>query len=302
MDMWARIAEVIIAPPGIIVLLLLLTFLAFLRRQWLGAAMLVLSTIILVALSLPLTALQFMNGLQSFSKPPELVPLAEKGPQALLYVPSNSLKDPPEAIVVLGSGRYTEAPEYDLEDTVSALGLERLRYAAFLQRKTGLPILVSGGAPGGEDTAEAKHMQAVLNEDFHANVKWVERESRTTMENARFSQALLASAKVHHIYLVTHAWHMRRAAGAFESVGIKVTPAPTGYYTLSHAALRFSAYLPSARGMYYTSLALHERLGLMGDDISEKEKPESSKPAAEAATAPAPTPTAAPHPAPKKKQ
>jgi uncharacterized SAM-binding protein YcdF (DUF218 family) len=291
MDTWPRIAEVLITPPGIIVLLLLLTFFAYLRRQWLGAAMLVLSTIALVALSLPLTAHQLMNGLESFSKPPELVPMAEKGPQASLYVPQNSLKDPPEAIVVLGSGRYTEAPEYDLADTVSTQGLERLRYAAFLQRKTGLPILVSGGAPGGEDTAEAEHMQAVLSEDFHANVKWVERESRNTVENARYSQALLMPAKVRHIYLVTHAWHMRRAARAFESVGLKVTPAPTGFHTLGRAVRLSGAYLPSAQGMYFTSLALHERLGLAGDDLKANDMP-ANRPSAEATTAPATAPAA----------
>jgi len=289
MDMWPRIAETIVTPPGIVVLLLLLTFLAQLSRQWLGAAMLVLSTITLVALSLPLTAHQLMIGLENFSKPPELVPVAE-GRQASLYVPQNSLKDPPEAIVVLGNGRYPEAPEYGLEDTVSARTLERLRYAAFLQRKTGLPILVSGGAPGGEDTAEATHMQAVLSTDFHANVKWVEIESRTTLENARNSQPLLASAKVRHIYLITHAWHMRRAALAFESVGIKVTPAPTGFHTLGRAARAYSAYLPSAQGMYFTSLALRERLGYIWYGLNE----DNSKPAAK-------TSDAAPAPAPRKK-
>ena len=292
MEMWPRIAEALITPPGIIVLLLFLTFLTYLWRHWIGTAMLVLSTSILVAMSLPLTAQQLMNGLQNFSKPPELVPLAEKGPQASLYAPKNSLKDPPEAIVVLGNGHYTEAPEYDLEDTVSAQGLERLRYAAVLQRKTGLPILVSGGAPGGEATAEAEHMQAVLSEDFHAKVKWVERESRTTVENARFSQALLAPAKVRHIYLVTHAWHMRRAARAFESVGIKVTPAPTGFHTLGRAVRLSGAYLPSAQGMYFTSLALHERLGLAGDDLKANDMPTNNRPSAEATTAPASAPAA----------
>lgn len=301
MELWPRIAEALITPPGIVVLLLFLTFLAYLRRQWLGAAMLVLSTIILVALSLPLTAQQLMNGLQNFSKPPELVPLAEKGPKASLYAPKNSLNDLPEAIVVLGHGRYAEAPEYDLEDTVNAQGLERLRYAAFLQRKTGLPILVSGGAPGGEDTAEAEHMQAALTADFHANVKWVERESRTTMENARYSQVLLAPAKVRHIYLVTHAWHMRRAARAFESVGIKVTPAPTGFYTLNRAARMLGAYLPSAQGIYFTSIALRERLAFIGYGFKENDVPANGKPSAETALPPESTPAAASSPAPKKK-
>jgi uncharacterized SAM-binding protein YcdF (DUF218 family) len=199
--------------------------------------------------------------------------MAEKGRKASLFVPQDSLKDPPDAIVVLGSGRYAEAPEYGAEDTVNALGLERLRYAAFLQRKTGLPILVSGGAPGGEDTAEAAHMQAVLSTDFHANVKWVEIESRTTMENARYSQLLLAAAKIQHVYLVTHAWHMRRAALAFESVGIKVTPAPTGFHTLGRTAREYSAYLPSASGIYSTSVALHEYLGYIWYGLNEDKKP-----------------------------
>jgi len=288
MDMWPRIAETIVTPPGLVVLLLLLTFLAQLSRQWLGAAMLVLSTITLVALSLPLTAHQLMVGLEMYSKPPELVPMAEKGRQASLYVPQNSLKDPPEAIVVLGYSRYTEAPEYGLEDTVSAQSLERLRYAAHLQRKTGLPILVSGGAPGGEDTAEAAHMQTVLSTDFHASVKWVEIESRTTLENARNSQALLAAAKVRHVYLVTHAWHMRRAALAFESVGIKVTPAPTGFHTLGRAARTTGAYLPSADGMYFSSLALHERLGYIWYGLNEDSRPAAKAAAVDATPAPAP--------------
>jgi uncharacterized SAM-binding protein YcdF (DUF218 family) len=291
MNMWLRITEALITPPGIIILLLLLTFLAYLRRQWLGAAMLVLSTITLVSLSLPLTAQQLMNGLQNFAKPPELVPMAEKGPQAALYVPKNSLQDPPEAIVVLGYGRYSEAPEYDLDDTVNAQSLERLRYAAFLQRKTGLPILVSGGASGGEDTTEAEHMEAALNADFRAHVRWVERESRTTMENARNSQVMLASFKVHHVYLVTNAWHMRRAARAFESIGIKVTPAPTGYHTLGRTARMFSAYLPSAQGMYFTGIALRERLFFIWDDVKDDGLPAVSTPAT----------TATPVPAPKKK-
>lgn len=286
MDMWARIAETFVTPPGIIALLLLLTFLAYFSRHWLGTAMLVLSTVALVALSLPLTAHQLMNGLENFSKPPELVPMAEKGRLASRYIPQNSLKDPPDAIVVLGNGRYADAPEYGLEDTVSTQGLERLRYAAYLQRKTGLPILVSGGAPGGEETAEATHMQTVLSTDFHADVKWVEIESRTTKENARNSQLLLAAAKVQHIYLVTHAWHMRRAALAFESAGIKVTPAPMGFHTLGRTARAYSAYLPSAQGMYYSSLALRERLGYIWYGLNEESKPVAKTTAADPRLAP----------------
>jgi len=187
MDMWPRIVEVLITPPGLIVVMLLLSFFAYLRRPWLGAGMLVFSTATLVALSLPLTAHWLMGGLQNFAKPPELVPMAEKGPQASVFVLKGALQDSPSAIVVLGAGRSTEAPEYDFQDTVNAAALERVRYAAFLQRRTGLPLLVSGGSPGGEAIAEADFMQKLLSDEFRIPVKWIERESRTTLENARNS-------------------------------------------------------------------------------------------------------------------
>lgn len=291
MDLWSRVVEVLLTPPGVIILLLSFTFLVYLKRQWLGAAMLVFSTILLVALSLPLTAHQLMAGLQNFAQPPELVPMAEKGPQASLFVPKASINDPPQAIVVLGNGRYSEAPEYDSKDTVNMQTLERLRYAAALQRKTGLPILVSGGAPGGEETAEAEHMQLVLVEDFNAKVKWVERDSRSTRQNARLSQPLLAADRIKHIYLVTDAWHMRRAAQAFEAAGIKVTPAPTGFHTLSRSARQLSAYLPSAQGMYMTSLALRERLANFLYSMKEGGTLSNEKPLADTPPPPSVTPT-----------
>ena len=287
MEMWPRIVKLLITPPGVVVLMLLLTFVAYLRRPWLGAGMLILSAATLVALSLPLTAHWLINGLQN-SKPPELVPMAEKGPQASLYVLKDGLKDPPTAIVVLGHGRTPDAPEYDFQDTVSAYGLERLRYAALLQRKTGLPILVSGGSPNGEATAEADFMQKVLVEDFRANVKWVERESRTTQENARYSQVLLSAAKVRHVYLVTHSWHMRRAARAFETADIKVTPAPTGFHTLERNARAFNSYLPSASGMHLTALALHERFGFIWYSFKNGNLPAAAPPATATEAAPVP--------------
>ena len=59
------------------------------------------------------------------------------------------------AIVVLGGGRYDEAPEYG-DDTISLAGLRRVRYAAVLQRRTGLPVLVSGGSVYAEPLPESE--------------------------------------------------------------------------------------------------------------------------------------------------
>ncbi len=66
-------------------------------------------------------------------------------------------------------------------DSVSRRALERLRYGAYLHRLTGLPILVSGGAPYGEPVSEAELMQAALVSDFRVEVKWVEDKSANTL-------------------------------------------------------------------------------------------------------------------------
>jgi uncharacterized SAM-binding protein YcdF (DUF218 family) len=270
MEFWPRIAETFLTPPGIVIVLLILTLLAYFRKHWLGTGMLVLSIIILVAMSLPRTGQVLLGDLQGFARPPELVPMADSGPQASVYAPKDSLKDPPQAIVVLGAKRTPEAPEYDFQDTLGPAGLERVRYGAYLQHKTRVPILVSGGSPGGETVSEAAIMKAVLEDEFKTSVKWVESQSRNTMENARFSQALLAEARIKHVYLVTHAWHMRRAARAFESVGIQVTPAPTGFQALTRGERTLGADLPSSWGMHLTSLAIRERLSSYWASLSDE--------------------------------
>ena len=263
MDMLPRLVELLITPPGAVVLLLCITFLVYIKSYWAGAVMLAFSVTVLIAASLPLTAHVLMNGLQTYAKPLELV-LDETSPRKnTLYLPRGAEKEPPQAIVVLGYGRYTAAPEYDGEDTAKPLGLERLRYAAWLQRKTGLPILVSGGRVHNERTAEADFMKQILTEDFRASVRWTEDQSHNTRENAERSAAILAEGKVRHVYLVTQAWHMRRAARHFESFGVRVTPAPVGFHTLDTGEGSLIGYLPTASGMQQVALALHERLGLL---------------------------------------
>jgi len=289
MEQSFRLIEIFATPVGIVLLLLIASFIGYLRSNWAGTVLLSTTTVIFVILGLPLTAHTMMGGLESFAKPLNLE-LIEKEAHASAKTRKKEAKsaqppsDLPEAIVVLGAGRYSEAPEYGLKDTVSRLGLVRLRYAAELQRASDLPILVSGGAPGGETVSEAELMRDVLVKEFRVNVKWIENKSRNTSENARYSAEQLGNTR--HIYLVTHAWHMRRAAREFERAGIRVTPAPTGFHTLSPKARALSAYLPSSEGLNSTRIAIHERLGYFWYDMNEKAKP-------------APDKTPAPSPAPK---
>ncbi|MGE0825068.1 MAG: YdcF family protein [Candidatus Binatia bacterium] len=135
-----------------------------------------------------------------------------------------------QAIVVLGSGTYCRAPEYEGQDSVTAFGLERLRYAARLHRKTGKPLLVTGGILS-NTTPEATFMKEVLEQDFQVPVRWTEGESHDTRENALFTYAILQPQGVTRIFLVTHASHMARAQLAFEHAGFHVIPAPIRFAT-----------------------------------------------------------------------
>jgi len=51
-----------------------------------------------------------------------------------------------DAIVILGGGVRSQAPEYGGKPNLNAAELERLRHGARLHRATGRPILVTGGS------------------------------------------------------------------------------------------------------------------------------------------------------------
>ena len=134
----------------------------------------------------------------------------------------------PQAIVVLAGGRTLQ---FDDAGRVISAGLgpstsERVLEGIRLARLSKLPILVTSGKPDGRDPAEAIVMRDVMTRDLSFPPKWVEDESRNTVENARNSSRLLAAQKIDTIVLVTHAYHMRRARFLFEAQGLRVVPAP----------------------------------------------------------------------------
>ena len=194
----------LLIPPGLLILALAAGLAVLRRHPRTGRTLLVSATAGLYLLAMPITA-TFL--LQQWEAPP---------------LEAEQLKKA-QAIVVLGGGKYAQAPEYG-GDTVSAKGLVRLRYAAALQRRTGLPLLVSGGSPEGGTTDEAKTMRIALEQDFGVPVRWSEDRSANTLENAQLTRKLLEREGIRRICLVTHAWHMPRARLAFEHAGSRLSP------------------------------------------------------------------------------
>jgi uncharacterized SAM-binding protein YcdF (DUF218 family) len=237
------ILSVVLPPVGPIILVVGGLALARYRRN-LGRVLVGVSLTGLLILSTPWMAGFLMSGLQKFP-PIDSTQLAKS-----------------QAIVVLGGGVYRDAPEYG-GDTIGFVSLERLRYALYLSKLSGLPILATGGAPEG-GVAEAVAMRKSAEDEFGSKIQWTEGQSMDTSSSARLSALLLSAHGVKRIALVSHAWHLPRAVANFEAVGLEVVPAPMGFSRSSVDAL---AFLPSASALAASSRALHEWLGILASHL-----------------------------------
>lgn len=190
---------------------------------------------------------------------------------ALLLVAPLEHQNPPlltqpgdaQAIVVLASGRLSNAPEAAAQDLPSATALVRLRYAAQLHRGSNLPILVSGGNPDGDAESEAVLMARSLLDDFGVIATWQESLSNNTTENAIYSTRILHQAGVHRLLLVTDAIHMPRALASFHyaDASMLIIPAPTMFFSTERRSI--NDFLPSGEGLRRSSYAVHEWIGML---------------------------------------
>lgn len=238
-----NVVSALLLPP--LNLVLVCTVGLLLRRRWprTGLTLIGSALVALVVFSTPAGALLFVAPLEQRTAP--IASARDTGAQA---------------IVVLSGGRLANAPEYGGKDIPSFTTLARLRYAAKLHRETGLPLLVTGGAPDGSTEAEAVGMARTLQEDFAVPVKWVEEKSDNTAENAAFSADILKQAGVRRILLVTDAMHMPRSQAIFEKTGLEIVAAPT--ILLSRASLKPLHFVPSGEGLHRTHYAIHEWIGI----------------------------------------
>jgi uncharacterized SAM-binding protein YcdF (DUF218 family) len=165
---------------------------------------------------------------------------------------------PPQAIVILG-GEVIRAHGEKLGIRPGLLTLDRLRTGAALHRRTGLPILVTGGTTQPDTPAVGLVMEQSLQDDFRTPPHWVEAKSLDTWENARLSADILRREGITSVYVVTHSWHMRRAVLAFEGTGLTVTAFPTSL----DDAMGPDVYdfVPRASGWQTGYFAIHEWIG-----------------------------------------
>jgi uncharacterized SAM-binding protein YcdF (DUF218 family) len=233
------VCRALVLPPGGPVLLACAGLVVWRHAPRLGRALVAAGLALIVLLSVPVLA-DLLN-------------------QQVERYPPIDLAQPPSAdlIVVLGGGTRLAAGAPDRLELAGA-SLERLAYGAALARRTGLPLLLSGGSVGGEQP-EAEVMQRTLAAAFGLEARWLETRSRTTHENARYSAALLAPLGAPRVLLVTSAVHMPRAMAEFRNAGVRVVAAPVP--GARPTARGLGAWLPRPMALERSWEALYELAG-----------------------------------------
>ena len=195
-----------------------------------------------------------------------LSPPAALAPERIAALRRDMASRQSVAIVVLGGGRESSAPEYGVA-SLSPLALERLRFGVWLGRQTGAPLMFSGGLghasqPG---ASEADVAAEIASREFGRPLRWIESRSRDTRENAQYAVAVLREHTLERIVVVTHGWHMPRALRAFRETSTRaganweIVPAPMGLAArVERPTLR---WVPSSEGFLLVRAVWREKIG-----------------------------------------
>lgn len=234
-----HLLEIFALPPVCFLYLAIFGFLIIRRYRWSGRVLLSTGLLGLTVLSLPAVAGSLIIALE------QNLPVTP---------PANAM---PQAIVILGGDLMRSSdPPFSLP---GLLTLDRLRAGAALHRRTGLPILVTGGVVQVDRPPIGQVMADSLRDDFQVPVEWVEDASADTWQNAKLSAAILQKQGIRSVYVVTQAWHMPRAVIAFRDAGLIVTAVPTSVNP--PLDLWMTDFLPHASAWGLSFFALHEWIG-----------------------------------------
>lgn len=189
-----------------------------------------------------------------------LLPLEERFP------PWDAGRGAPTGIVVLGGAI---SPNISAGRGAPALNeaAERMTAVAELARRYPAARIVFTGGNGSllfPDAIEADYaLRLFANLGIPRERILLERQSRNTAENARFSKAEVQPKSGERWILVTSAAHMPRAIGAFRQVEFPIEAYPVDWRTRGVEDL-FVPFAWLSTGLDRTDTALHEWAGLLG--------------------------------------
>lgn len=176
-------------------------------------------------------------------------------------------------IIVLGGSMEENMTEYYQQSSLNAAAERMTATTELALRYPDAKIVLSGGS--GLLVGEGSISEAEVARDFliargiALDRLLLEDKSRNTLENVRYSQALVQPQADDSWLLVTSAYHMPRSVGIFRQHGWQVMPYPVDYYSapadiidMNHSLLeRLKAIETACRE--YIGLVVYRFLGYM---------------------------------------
>ncbi len=166
-----------------------------------------------------------------------------------------------DVIVMLGGGALPDTPDLDGTGTLTSSPSARLLEVYRLYRQLQVPIVLSGGqvyADSGQEAVIARRV--LMSMGVPETDIFIEGQSLTTGQNARYSAKLLAEHGWKAPLLVTSAFHMERAVLNFAHANVAVTPCPTDYFAARQSVFHYNKLSPSAAALSGTVVFLQEKL------------------------------------------
>jgi len=172
---------------------------------------------------------------------------------------------PVTGILLLGGGEEAPVVSRRHVHAINEAG-ERLTETVALSRRLPMARIVAVGGSGRltpQKLAESGAMgQMLLSLGVDATRLEVEGKSRDTWENAQFARDLVQPKAGERWLLVTSAWHMPRAMGAFRKTGFAVEPWPVDYRTVGWEGI-YVAYSSFSEGLARLDVTSREYVGLL---------------------------------------
>ncbi|MCD6551404.1 YdcF family protein [Thermotoga sp.] len=229
--LFQKTAGAFFVTPGAFILVLLLASIFFKKSRW-----------FLVVLAVLLYIVSSYPGEFLFLRP------LEENLTVPIEFPQNGM------IIILGGGveRNTR-----LGDTLSDATLRRVLAGLQVHRKTGLPILVTGGSLSNLKSEALIMKEYLVSLGVSEKDILVEIRSKNTYENASFTREMIGNVPV---ILVTDSIHMKRALHTFKRFFSEVVPYPAGCY---FGTPEFVDFLPNTTSFYLNSRAIYEWIGFI---------------------------------------
>ena len=135
-------------------------------------------------------------------------------------------------------------------------------YGFYLAKEKNLPIVFTGAGTSKHSEADNAKSDFKLLQNLSSSKLpiYYEDKSLNTKQNAQFSAKLFEKLKLpKNIYLVTSAYHMKRAIIYFNKAGFVVVPKAVNFKV--EKEYNFYDYLPNINSFKNSYLAIHEYIG-----------------------------------------